>query len=217
VDVPSAAAFWATVLGRTVNTRADGSHWLSGETPAETVWINRVDEPKDAKNRVHLDVFAPSVDAVALLGARPVEDFPHWTVMQAPDGQEFCVFVRDVVPGQRLKDLVVDSCDPEPIAQWWCSVFGGVLGRAEDNPWWWVDAVAGAPFESIDFVEVPEPKSVKNRVHWDVSVNAVQDLLDVGATLLRAKGEDIGWHVLADPDGNEFCAFESAEPAPEQG
>jgi hypothetical protein len=45
-------------------------------------------------------------------------------------------------------------------------------------------------------------------VHWDVSVNSVQPLLDAGATLLRAKGGDIGCHVLADPEGNEFCAFD---------
>jgi hypothetical protein len=33
-------------------------------------------------------------------------------------------------------------------------------------------------------------------------------LLDAGATLLRAKDDEIHWHVLADPEGNEFCAFD---------
>jgi hypothetical protein len=31
--------------------------------------------------------------------------------------------------------------------------------------------------------------------------------VEAGATVLREPGGDIGWHVLADPEGNEFCAF----------
>jgi len=48
---------------------------------------------------------------------------------------------------------------------------------------------------------------VKNRVHWDVEVADVGLLVDAGATLLRPQGSDLDWHVLADPQGNEFCAF----------
>ena len=48
---------------------------------------------------------------------------------------------------------------------------------------------------------------MKNRIHWDVTVHAVAPLVEVGATVLREPGGDIGWHVLADPEGNEFCAF----------
>jgi Glyoxalase-like domain len=54
---------------------------------------------------------------------------------------------------------------------------------------------------------VPEPKTVKNRIHWDVTVPGVGALLEAGATVVRARGGDIDWHVLADPEGNEFCAF----------
>jgi hypothetical protein len=54
---------------------------------------------------------------------------------------------------------------------------------------------------------VPEPMTVKNRVHWDVSVSEVQPLLDAGATLLRPHDDEIGWHIFADPEGNEFCVF----------
>ena len=35
-------------------------------------------------------------------------------------------------------------------------------------------------------------------------------LLDAGATVLRARDDEIGWTVLADPEGNEFCAFGEA-------
>jgi hypothetical protein len=61
----------------------------------------------------------------------------------------------------------------------------------------------------MDFTRVPEPKTVKNRIHWDVNVTDLQPLLDAGAILLRPKGDEIGWHVLADPEGNEFCAFDA--------
>jgi Glyoxalase-like domain len=55
--------------------------------------------------------------------------------------------------------------------------------------------------------EVPGPKAVKNRVHWDVTVTGLPPLTGAGATLLRLKDDEIGWHVMADPEGNEFCAF----------
>jgi hypothetical protein len=59
---------------------------------------------------------------------------------------------------------------------------------------------------------VPEPKTVKNRVHLDVSLRSEADLqwlVSLGAQVLRrinpAAGPN-GW-VLTDPEGNEFCAF----------
>jgi hypothetical protein len=64
------------------------------------------------------------------------------------------------------------------------------------------------PFENFVFVSVPEPKKVKNRIHWDVETDDVQALVDAGARILRRRGDGgIGWDVLADPEGNEFCAF----------
>jgi len=55
---------------------------------------------------------------------------------------------------------------------------------------------------------VPEAKTTKNRVHIDVTTADVGKLLAAGATRLRSKGEDnLRWDVLADPAGNEFCAF----------
>jgi hypothetical protein len=39
----------------------------------------------------------------------------------------------------------------------------------------------------------------------------VDELLDAGARLLRARDEEIDWNVLADPEGNEFCVFDPHE------
>jgi catechol 2,3-dioxygenase-like lactoylglutathione lyase family enzyme len=215
-DVSRGLHFWSQLLGLRIHRDSGGTGddehaRLEGATPQQRVWINQVPEAKAVKNRVHLDVLATSLAELEALGARQVEDFERWTVMAAPDGQEFCAFLREEVPEYRLKDLVVDSQDPGSIAQWWHAVLGGELGRHDVHPWWWVDAIPGAPFESMDFVEVPEPKATKNRVHWDVQVDSaagVQALLEAGASLLRANGGDISWHVMADPDGNEFCVFD---------
>jgi len=49
---------------------------------------------------------------------------------------------------------------------------------------------------------------MKNRSHWDVAVDDVEVLIDRGATVLRRPDDEIRWTILADPDGNEFCAFE---------
>jgi hypothetical protein len=58
------------------------------------------------------------------------------------------------------------------------------------------------------FQDVPEPKRVKNRVHWDVgaeSPGALPALVERGATVVREPTDDDEWHVMADPEGNEFC------------
>jgi hypothetical protein len=39
-------------------------------------------------------------------------------------------------------------------------------------------------------------------------VGRVEDLVAAGASLVRAKGGDLRWDVMADPEGNEFCVFE---------
>lgn len=59
---------------------------------------------------------------------------------------------------------------------------------------------------TMDFTSVPEPKTAKNRVHWDV-IGSTEELIARGATLLRRRDEEIRWDVLADPEGNEFCVF----------
>jgi hypothetical protein len=54
--------------------------------------------------------------------------------------------------------------------------------------------------------QVPEPKTVKNRMHVDVRLRDqahLDDLLRLGATVVS---EHDGWRVMADPEGNEFDA-----------
>ncbi|MGQ0630242.1 MAG: VOC family protein [Sporichthyaceae bacterium] len=207
------ATFYAEVLGLTDN-RHDG---LVGPTPQHTVWINQVPEPKTAKNRVHLDVHTRAVADLVALGATIVPDQAplRWTVLRDPEGQEICAFVRAEIAAYRLYEIVVDAIDPAPIARWWGEVLGvdvqsDSFDTAIHGPtlrsYSWLEPVPGAPFDALVFVPVPEPKSVKNRVHWDV-IGDTDELVEAGARLLLPKGEDCRWDVLADPDGNEFCVF----------
>ena len=80
--------------------------------------------------------------------------------------------------------------------------------RPPEGPIPIVDPTGGGPL--IWIVPVPEPKAVKNRMHFDV-FGRTQELLDAGATLVRARDEEIEWDVLADPESNEFCVFAPPE------
>jgi hypothetical protein len=207
-SVSRMTAFWGRVLGLTVP--ADNPDVLVGDTPEKTVWINKVDEPKTVKQRVHLDVHTASIEDLEREGATvltPASDEQPWTVMADPEGGEFCGFVRATVPSYRLMELAVDSADPEAQARWWADVVGGEVASTPGKPWYWIENVPGLPFSYWVFSPVPEPKTVKNRIHWDVTAPALQPVLDAGATLLRPKDDEIGWHVCADPEGNEFCVF----------
>ena len=210
VDAERAARFWGALLGLTPGPHRDGIWWLD-DAPGEAVaWINPVPEPKTVKNRVHLDVNAEGLEAALTAGATVVDDTQPWTVMTDPDGQEFCVFVRDTPVERRLYELVWDSGpggeECLAIARWWGEVLGADVGQDESGDCY-LENVPCAPFEFICFGPVPEPKTVKNRVHIDVVTDDVDALVAHGARVLLAAGDGIGWTVLADPDGNEFCAF----------
>jgi hypothetical protein len=69
------------------------------------------------------------------------------------------------------------------------------------------------------FIEVPDTKSVKNRLHFDLRpADGTRDeeaarLVELGATEIDDQrnhyGPSVGWVVLADPEGNEFCVLRS--------
>ena len=211
-DPARLGAFWASVLGRTWEAQDDGDGLLTGPTPQHTIWINRVPEAKSVKHRVGLDTYARDLAGLRALGATVVEPrhgTRSWTIMADPEGGEFCAFLRPEIPAERLHGLVVDSADPRAQARWWAGVYG--TGVTENDGWFTLEEVPGMPILTMDFVPVPEPKTVKNRIHWDVTVTVtvpgVAPLAAAGATVLREPGGDISWHVLADPEGNEFCAF----------
>jgi hypothetical protein len=205
VDTASMSRFWAAALHLEPEPRDDGLVELVGATPEETVWIVPVPEPVTVKQRAHVDVRAESATDIEALGATVVDadSFP-WVVMKDPEGGELCVF-ETTEKRHGLYELVVDTDgDPLGIAEWWGEVFG-VEPKPEDDGFF-IEDVPGMPFDCIVFGAVPEPKTVKNRVHFDVWGDAAS-LTAKSATVLREPDDDIVWTIMADPDGNEFCVF----------
>lgn len=201
--------FWASVLARRFESHPDGDGAVLGPTPEHTVWINVVPEAKSVKQRVHLDIYAASLEELERLGATVLEpegDGRRWTVMADPEGGEFCAFLRAELPPERLHGLVVDCSDHRSLARWWGEVYG-VPVIDQEQGYSTLAEVPGMPIETMDFVPVSEPKAVKNRIHWDVAAGSLAPLLDAGATMVLPMGDDRRWTVLADPEGNEFCAF----------
>ena len=210
VDASRLGTFWAAALGLDIEPLDRGMVKLVGPTPHHTVWINPVPEPVSVKQRVHLDVEAATVDDVLALGATPVdlESF-RWKVLHDPEGGELCVFEREEAPSYRLYEVVVDSHDHRAQATWWADVLDADTGHDDQDRFSWVERIPGAPFQYLVFGPVPEPKTVKNRIHWDVDSDDIPGLVDRGAGLLRPPDDDIRWMVMTDPEGNEFCAFET--------
>ena len=200
--------FWSAATGvdYVPGTGAGEPGNLVGEVEEMGIALCPVPEPKTVKHRVHLDLHTDSVETLLALGATRAPGYDNaddpWTVLLDPEGGELCAFVRDQVPAYKVYELTVDAADPERIAGWWGCVFG-VRPMNEGRSYWWIGGVPGMPFESMIFDPVPEPKTVKNRLHWDV-YGDVDELLAKGATHLW---DEPRWTVLADPEGNEFCVF----------
>lgn len=207
--------FWADALRLELHLHDDGDAHLTGPTPQHTVWINRVPEPKTVKHRLHLDVHVASIEEVVALGATVVDSESQnsstlgWTLMADPEGGEFCAFVREKPPELRLYELAQDCADAAATAGWWAKLIGGRLVH-DDEGFSYIEEIPGAPFDSMTFAPVPEPKTVKNRVHIDVTTADLAAIVAAGATVLAEPTEQTPWTVLSDPEGNEFCAFPEA-------
>jgi hypothetical protein len=113
----------------------------------------------------------------------------------------------------RWQAICIDTTDPAPLARWWAELLGWRL-TFEDDDEVVLEPPAGSPEDGVSpdvlFLRVPEPKTVKDRLHIDLRPE------DQAAEVARAEalgavrvdigqGDDKSWVVLADPEGNEFC------------
>ena len=100
-DPERLAAFWSEAIGYTTLGGA-GSYVLLVDEAKERpkLLLQRVDEPKAGKNRMHVDIETDDVDGeverLEGLGARRLDDpmeehGSRWVVMADPEGNEFCV------------------------------------------------------------------------------------------------------------------------------
>lgn len=216
-DAVAVGRFWAAVLGLRLEVHDDGDAVVRGGT-LHALWLNRVPEAKVVKNRVHLDVRGDADELVAA-GATRIAEHDGWAVLADPEGNELCVFppssdraevaLPPPAPGAlaTVVAVCVDSADPVALAAWWHGQVGGELGRGPDGTPRWLHGAAGLGDVTWKFVPVDDARAGKNRMHWDVTCDDVGELVGAGARVLREPDDDISWTVLADPQGNEFCAF----------
>jgi len=109
-------------------------------------------------------------------------------------------------------NITFDCADPRALARFWGQVTGWPVTE-EPQPGYEESAV-GTPGEGrprLYFVKVPEPKTIKNRLHLDVMPDdrsqqeEIARLTGLGATVVSDRRPELGWVILADPEGNEFC------------
>ena len=125
----------------------------------------------------------------------------------------------------KLTELAIDCADPIGLARFWCSVLDYEVQGEGDGI-----VIIGSPAApqgrnhlgpvppTLTFARVPERKTIKNRLHLDVSPadreqdEEVRRLLDLGARHADVGQGDESWVVLVDPEGNEFCVLADRRP-----
>ncbi|GGM16624.1 VOC family protein [Promicromonospora citrea] len=123
-----------------------------------------------------------------------------------------------------VSHVTVDCADAYSLAQWWKPVLGYQDVPGDPNlPGHEECMITDPEGKGVDvlFVQVPEGKSAKNRVHLDLRPRA--DLRDTEIERIAAHGATVvgdhrgiygpgsGWVTFADPEGNEFCVLRSLE------
>jgi catechol 2,3-dioxygenase-like lactoylglutathione lyase family enzyme len=113
----------------------------------------------------------------------------------------------------RITELVLDCRDPERLAAFWCEVLGWKVLDKDANDSVEIGPEGGSgPVPVLVFSASDEPKRGKLRLHLDVNATDRDQDAELERLLaLGARPADVGqtgeesWHVLADPEGNEFC------------
>ncbi|MFQ1001207.1 VOC family protein [Modestobacter sp. SSW1-42] len=114
-----------------------------------------------------------------------------------------------------LSHVTVDSRDAHAQSLFWSAVLGWGEDPEDPNEPGHEECLVLSPdgHQRLLFIEVPDAKTVKNRLHLDLRpASGTRDeellrLLELGAVLVedRRRPDGGGWFVLADPEGNEFC------------
>jgi len=121
----------------------------------------------------------------------------------------------------RIQCLCIDCNDPNLVASFWEAALGWRRTYEVANEIV-LEPPAGSPEDGIAadlvFVRVPEPRTVKNRLHLDLrpadQAQEVDRLLALGARRVSVgQPAEAPWIVLADPEGNELCIREELPAA----
>lgn len=114
----------------------------------------------------------------------------------------------------RVANTTFDCADPLALATFWAAVFDydGKIEADQDSAWF--PDPAGDGTRGFLFIVVPEGKSAKNRMHFDLMPSTTRDeevarLGALGATVFAdfRNPDGTGFVVMLDPEGNEFCVL----------
>ena len=120
----------------------------------------------------------------------------------------------------RIQCLCIDTTDPARLATFWQAAIGWRRTNERDDQVV-LEPASGSPEDGIVpdllFLRVPEAKLSKNRLHFDLrprdQTAEVERLEGLGARRANVgQGADVGWVVMSDPDGNEFCVLRPLTP-----
>lgn len=113
-----------------------------------------------------------------------------------------------------ILNVTFDCADAATMARFWSEVTRWPRTKVEmpGNPFWWVGPDEDT-YPHLVFVDVPERKQSKNRVHLDLlprdgsQGQEIGRLQSLGARIVddRREVDPGGWVVMADVEGNEFC------------
>jgi len=120
-----------------------------------------------------------------------------------PDGKKKATMTTSVI------GLSIDCADPVALAGFWSEVLGRPVNLGADAENAAIDATDPASGPRLTFHKVPEPKTVKNRLHLDLRTDQFEAeskrLIGLGATPIRdIEKPTVRWTTFADPEGNEF-------------
>ena len=110
------------------------------------------------------------------------------------------------------KAVTFDCADATVVSGFWSAVLGRPVDTQPMPPSEYFASIGLTDGSGVGymFIQVPEGKTVKNRVHLDLDADdvaaEVARVIELGATHIHDKDEyGMQWTTLADPEGNEFC------------
>lgn len=219
------ATFWGGVLSREVVQEDEGGYaLLPGNDTEFRIEIFPTQEPRRGPNQMHFDLTSSSLEDQQATVARALElggrhldigqgaDAKH-VVLADPEDNEFCV----IEPGN---NFLADTGAIGALAGDGTQAVGYFWSKALDWPLVWdqdEETAIQSPLggSKITWGGPPvNPKTGKNRLHFDLAPPSdgdqqaeVDRLISLGATYADIGQGDVGWVVMADPDGNELCVL----------
>lgn len=112
----------------------------------------------------------------------------------------------------RLDSVTIDCHDPERLAAFWAPMFGTVEEWRGGDPVQYIDLAETDGSPVLRFQRVPEPKTLKDRIHLDLRVDEIEEacrrVIELGGGRVEQgdfREYDVVFRVMLDSEGNELC------------